>query len=393
MANAFARRGMPAGKKAMALVLQGGGALGAHEWGAIVRLCEAGFYPIAVTGVSIGAVNAAAIAGAKDGDIIASLNELWRRLTLTAPPFVPDFVAETISAFGHPAMYRLRHDFYNFWSWTAFCEMAPLRETLTTVCDFDQINDENHMGFAVTATDVANGDSKRFLNVNSERITPDHIIASGALPPGFPMALVDGRSYWDGGVFDNTPMAPMLELLEARRAEDVPVVVIELFPGDEEQPLPTNMLELKNRMMELTYQNRFWDDYGGLESLRSYAAMISDLAHALPPDSPVRKNPQFNDGQFKNLLKRRFYRNLHVIKSPHVPLTGGMDFSEKSIMERYGRGRAAADSALQNGLAAATAAFARPDLRSHISIGAGRTTPISSTLDQANRRISELTGQ
>ena len=80
MADAVTKRGMPAGKKPMALVLQGGGALGAHEWGAIIRLCEAGFYPIAVTGVSIGAVNAAAIAGAKDGDIIASLNELWRRL-------------------------------------------------------------------------------------------------------------------------------------------------------------------------------------------------------------------------------------------------------------------------------------------------------------------------
>ena len=157
MANGFARRGIPAGKKAMALVLQGGGALGAHEWGAIVRLCEAGFYPIAVTGVSIGAVNAAAIAGAKDGDIITSLNELWRRLTLTAPPFVPDFVAGAISAFGHPAMYRLRRDFHNFWSWTAFCEMAPLYKTLTSLCDFDQINDENHMGFAVTATDVGSG--------------------------------------------------------------------------------------------------------------------------------------------------------------------------------------------------------------------------------------------
>ena len=82
MADAVTKRGMPAGKKPMALVLQGGGALGAHEWGAIIRLCEAGFYPIAVTGVSIGAVNAAAIAGAKDGDIIASLNELWRRLIL-----------------------------------------------------------------------------------------------------------------------------------------------------------------------------------------------------------------------------------------------------------------------------------------------------------------------
>ena len=252
MDGSITTRGMPPGGKPMALVLQGGGALGAHEWGAIVRLCEAGFYPIAVTGVSIGAVNAAAIAGAKDGDVVASLNTLWERLTLPAPWFVPTVVAETISAFGHPAMYNLRKDVHSFFNWTAFCEMTPLRETLMALCDFDQLNDEKNMGFGVTATDVASGDSKRFLNLNSERITPDHIIASGALPPGFPMAMIDGRSYWDGGVFDNTPMAPMLELLDDRQAENVPVIVIELFPAEEEQPLPMDMLQLKNRMMELT---------------------------------------------------------------------------------------------------------------------------------------------
>ena len=348
MADGVTTRGMPAGKKPMALVLQGGGALGAHEWGAIIRLCEAGFYPIAVTGVSIGAVNAAAIAGAKDGDIAASLNELWRRLILPTPWFIPDAVAETMSALGHPAMYRLRHDIHSFWSWTAYCEMAPLRDTLTALCDFDQINNENHMGFGVTATDVASGNSKRFLNLKSERITPDHIIASGALPPGFPMAAIDSRSYWDGGVFDNTPMAPMLELLDGRRAKDVPIVVIELFPADEEQPLPMNMLQLKNWMMELTYQNRFWDDYGGLDSLRAYAAMIADLGRALPPDSPIRRNPQFNQ-----LMKRRYYRNLHVIPSSHAPMTGAMDFSEKSIMERYKRGYDAADKTIRAGLVTA----------------------------------------
>jgi NTE family protein len=347
VADAVTTRGMPKGKKPMALVLQGGGALGAHEWGAIVRLCEEGYYPIAVTGVSIGAVNAAAIAGARDGDVVASLNELWRRLILPVPGFIPEFMAETMSAFGHPAMYNLRNDFHSFWSWTAFCEMTPLRNTLEAVCDFKQINDENHMGFGITATDVMSGDSKRFLNLRKEWITPDHVIASGALPPGFPMALVDGRSYWDGGVFDNTPMAPMLDLLDDRKAQDVPIVVIELFPADEEQPLPLNMLQLKNRMMELTYQNRFWDDYGGLASLREYAAMIAELGTALPANSPIRRHAQFDA-----LMKRRFYRNLHVIPSSHVPMTGGMDFSEKSILARYRRGYAAADQTIHNGLVA-----------------------------------------
>ena len=137
----------------------------------------------------------------------------------------------------------------------------------------------------------------------------------------------------------------MLELLQDRHAKDVPIVVIELFPADEDQPLPMNMLQLKNRMMELTYQNRFWDDYGGLDNLRAYAAMIADLGHALPPDSPIRQNPQFDE-----LMKRRYYRNLHVIPSSHVPMTGGMDFSEKSIMERCERGYDAADKTIRAGL-------------------------------------------
>jgi NTE family protein len=257
-------------------------------------------------------------------------------------------------------MYNLRKDVHSFFSWTAYCEMTPLRETLTALCDFEQLNDDKHMGFGVTATDVASGDSKRFLNLKLnpelrsepelsstpnlkyEPITPDHIIASGALPPGFPMTMIDGRSYWDGGVFDNTPMAPMLELLERQQRRNVPVIVIELFPAEEEQPLPMDMLQLKNRMMELTYQNRFWDDYGGLESLRDYAAMITDLGDELPSGSRIRKNVQFDA-----LMKRRFFRNLHVIQSSHVPMTGAMDFSERSIMARHKRGYDAADRIIE----------------------------------------------
>jgi hypothetical protein len=87
---------------------------------------------------------------------------------------------------------------------------------------------------------------------------------------------------------------------------------------------------------------------GGLDSLRAYAAMIADLGHALPPGSPIRRNPQFNQ-----LMKRRYYRNLHVIPSSHAPMTGAMDFSEKSIMERYKRGYDAADKTIRAGLVTA----------------------------------------
>ncbi|MGD0104546.1 MAG: patatin-like phospholipase family protein [Rhodopila sp.] len=336
-------RQVPPGKKPLALVMQGGGALGAYEWGAVTRLCEDGFHPVAVAGVSIGAVNAAAIAGAPDGNIPASLEKLWRRLMIPTPWFVPDIVAETWSAFGNPAMYKLRSDYFSLMSWTSLCEVTPLRRTLKDLCDFGKINDTNHMRFAVTATEVATGQLRRFLNTET-LITPDHVLASGALPPGFPMAVVEGKAYWDGGVFDNTPVRPMFEMLSDAEADDLPIVLINLFPDATIEPIPTNMMQLKNRLMELTYENRFWADYGSPEGLREYSKMIAELDNEVPADSAIRR-----DRHFPELLKRRCLKNLHVINSEHVPMTGGMDFSEKSMWARYERGHTAADTYLKGG--------------------------------------------
>jgi NTE family protein len=212
------------------------------------------------------------------------------------------------------------------------------------VCDFDQINTPHHMGFAVTATEVATGALRRFLNrgpdwkARPDRITPDHVLASGALPPGFPMALVDGKAHWDGGLFDNTPVRPMIDLLDDHQADHVPIVQINLFPDGEEVRLPRNMLEVSARKMELTFENRFWDDYatkayGGKTGLRKYAAMIRKLRTEVPHDSPL-----WRDEQFQTLLKRRCLGNLHVVTSEHQPMTGGIDFSERGIRARRRKG-------------------------------------------------------
>ena len=329
-------------RKPVALVMQGGGALGAYEWGAVRALCEDGYYPDAVAGVSIGAVNAAAIAGAHRGDVVRSLDTLWtKKLT---NPFLLDALP-WFAPFGHPGMYYPRMDFLNFQSWTACCGVAPLRSTLEEICDFDQINNPSHMGFAVTAAEVATGALRRFLNKGPDwkarpnRITPDHVLASGALPPGFPRARVDGRAYWDGGLFDNTPVRPMIDLLDDEQADDVPIVQINLFPeGGQEMPLPRNMGEVFARKMELTFENRFWDDYAtteydGLTGLRKYAQMIRILRAEMSQHPLLRDNEQF-----KTLLKRRCLGNLHVIKSDHQPTTGGLDFTLRGIWERHDKG-------------------------------------------------------
>lgn len=320
------------------LVLQGGGALGAYEYGAITRLCEAGVKPVAVTGVSIGAINAAAVAGARNGDIPASLKELWSTIAIPAIPFMMDRLQETISMFGTRNFFKLRTDFYNMSKWTSLCDVAPMRETLARICDFDQINDPAHMRFAVTATHVAQGTSARFVNTET-RITPDHILASGSLPPGFPMTQIDGDWYWDGGLFDNTPLRPMINLLTPDEAATLPIVVIDLFPVDD--AVPGNLMEIKNRMMEISFENKFWDDFGGPEGLIDYAEMLDELEKELPPGSTLRARKAF-----QHLMAYRCLRNLKIIRGPHVPMTGGMDFSVGGIATRFQRGHEAASQFL-----------------------------------------------
>lgn len=325
--------------KPVALVLQGGGALGAYEWGAVNRLLEAGYRPVAVTGVSIGAINAAAIAGARGGDIQESLRRIWEAITLPTLPFVPELVQGMLSAFGNRNFYALRTDYLSLPGWTALCDLSPMRRTLEEICDFARINDCRQMRFAVTATDVGTGRSVRFFNDGKQRICADHVLASGALPPGFPMARIGERHYWDGGLFDNTPLRPLIDLLTEEEIKTLPIVVIDLFPGSgEREPIPTNLFEVKHRMMELSFENRFWEDYGDLGSYRDYAAMLEALNQAVPQDSPMRANPEF-----VALLRRRCLKNLHVIPSMHLAMKDGLDFSAAGIRRRERLGWEAVD--------------------------------------------------
>ena len=189
----------------MGLVLQGGGALGAYEYGAVTRLVELGWHPVAVTGVSIGAATAAAVAGAPDRDICKSLKRLWDAITLGPVPFWPPERQTTFSIFGNPRFWRMRYDVFSYRDWTSLYDVSPMRETLAEVCDFNQLNDPTHMRVAVTATNVQTGDQVCFANfvgnpdsvyyvtprISRVSLTPDHILASGSLPPGFPMTVIE----------------------------------------------------------------------------------------------------------------------------------------------------------------------------------------------------------
>ena len=335
----------------MGLILQGGGALGAYEYGAVARLLELGWRPVAVTGVSIGAITTAAIAGARNGDIRASLDRLWDAITLAPVPFVPADKQSTFSIFGNPHFWRSRMDYFDAPQWTSFCDVSPMRETLNAICDFAQLNDPHHIRVSITATNVATGGQVSFSNyvaqsdaidrmnakVRPITLTADHFLASGSLPPGFPMTVIDGVSYWDGGLFDNTPIEALLDLLKDDEIDRLPIYVVNLFATS--APIPRNMVEVEARMMEISYENRFWAEYADTAgTLTAFTDMLQAIKSELPPTSPVLGNEAF-----QRLQRLRALKNLRIIEADHTPMTGGMDFSSYGVKRRFESGRAGVD--------------------------------------------------
>jgi NTE family protein len=335
----------------MGLVLQGGGALGAYEYGAVTRLVEHGWEPVAIAGVSIGAATAAAVAGARHGNICKSLKSLWEAITLDPVPFWPPERQATFSIFGNPRFWRMRHDFLGCRDWTSLYDVSPMRGTLAEVCDFDQLNDPAHMRLAVTATNVQTGDQVSFANfvanadsvhyvtprISKVVLTPDHILASGSLPPGFPMTVIEGVPYWDGGLFDNTPIEPLLDLLTADELENLPIFIVNLFATHSDPP--TSLRQVQERMLEISFESRFLlahADAGG--SLKEFTQTIEAIMRELPPDSRVRQRESY-----RRLVRFRALKNIRVIEADHAPMTGGMDFSAHGVRTRYQSGYAAVD--------------------------------------------------
>jgi NTE family protein len=133
-----------------------------------------------------------------------------------------------------------------------------MRKTLAKICDFKRLNDASKMRIAVTATNVQTGDQVCFSNyvanpdaihyvtpkIKLVNLTPDHILASGSLPPGFPMTVIDGVPYWDGGLFDNTPIETLLDLLENDEIDHLPIFVVNLFATH--ATVPANLREVRN---------------------------------------------------------------------------------------------------------------------------------------------------
>lgn len=333
-----------------AIVLQGGGALGAYELGVLEALYETrpGFKPAVVTGVSIGAITAAVLAGAK-GDPIQTLDRLWReKLTVLPPvsPFVPPFFQsayqrsvpqafqKSLAVMGNPGMYQLRPEslFAPMLS-TSIYDTAPLRRTLAELVDLERLNNDG-ICVAVGATNVGTSDVKYFDN-DKKRLSFDDVVASGSLPPNFPMTEIDGNYYWDGGLFSNTPLSPALNRLEDIDKEKRELVVIELFPR--ESPIPGNLSDVVSRMMQLQFTNRLKMDEKLFEKFNSFIGLIEEidkLIDKFAPDDSIRETEGY-----KNLRKHKRIDAASIIRA-HMPpeLTNAGDFSRASIEARIEAG-------------------------------------------------------
>ena len=254
----------------IALLLQGGGALGAYQAGVYQALAEADLHPNWVAGISIGAMNSAIIAGNPPEQRVTRLREFWE--TISAPPFGLPYV-KSFDPHGEmnrqivnqaQAMNSLlfgAHDFFVprmppplLWppgspDKASYYDNSPAKATLERLVDFERINDGG-MRFSVGAVDVRSGNFTYF-DSTTHKIRVEHVMASGSLPPGFAVTEVDGQYYWDGGLISNTPLQ---WVLDSQPRLDTLAFQIDLWNARGE--LPKDMIEVEVRQKEILYSSR-----------------------------------------------------------------------------------------------------------------------------------------
>ncbi|MGJ7510746.1 DUF3734 domain-containing protein [Variovorax sp. GT1P44] len=277
-----------AGRKA--LVLQGGGALGSYQAGVYEALSHQKGKLQWVAGVSIGAINSALIAGNAPEKRVERLREFWELVSSSPSQQLPSWMAERAvlnqwsanlaTLFGIPGFFQPRASPSLLMGGAAplqsYYDTAPLRLTLERLVDFDRIN-AREMRFSVGAVNVCNGNSVYFDNM-VQKIGPEHVMASGALPPGFAPVEVDGEFYWDGGLVSNTPLQYVLD--SHPRSEALVVLQVDLFNA--QGSLPATLSDVLGRQKDITYSSRTRMNTDVLAANMNLQQAISDLLAKLP---------------------------------------------------------------------------------------------------------------
>lgn len=275
------------------LVLQGGGALGAYQAGAYEALAESGLMPEWVAGISIGAINSSIIAGNPPERRVARLREFWQLVSsrLTMPPIGGDDVSrklfnETSAAFvasvGVPGFFEPRVPPAVVMppatpEALSLYDTQPLKETLLELVDFDLVND-GPVRLSVGAVELMTGNMRYFDTGKGDVIKPEHIMASGALPPGLPPITIDGVPYWDGGLVSNTPLQYVLDADRPR--PDMCVFQIDLFSAH--GPMPKTLFDVWQREKDIRYSSRTRLNTDVFEQLQNIRRAIQHLGPMLP---------------------------------------------------------------------------------------------------------------
>lgn len=292
----------PSYDKKIALVLQGGGALGSYQAGVYEALSNSEYLPDWVAGISIGAVNAAIISGNAPEHRVARLREFWERITAPATSWPPLFngalgadwgddrqaAAAAAMVFGQPGFFAPRPPAEWMFGHTpaSVYDTGALKGTLESRVDFDRIN-ARETRFSVGAVNVRSGDFSYFDNAEIA-IRPEHVMASSALPPGFPAVEIDGEYYWDGGLVSNTPLQYVLTYLPRRS----PLVFqVDLFPA--RGPVPATFAETCERQKDIRFSSRTRIVTDALRHIHDVRHNINELWEKLPEALRATPEAQF----------------------------------------------------------------------------------------------------
>ncbi len=285
--------------ESVALLLQGGGALGAYQAGVYEALLDKGVEPNWLAGISIGAINCAIIAGNPRERRVAALREFWELVSAPGDGGFADFwtrglsgevarswlnlvsagqiLARGVPGFFTPRMpppYLMAPGAAGATSWY---DASNLRSTLERLVDFDRIN-AREMRFSVGAVNVRTGNFAYFDNQTCV-IGPEHVMASGALPPAFDPVQIEGEFYWDGGLVSNTPLDWVLS-----QRSDLDTLVFQIDLWSARGDMPRDLAEVAVRVKEIQFSSRTRAATDQFRQVQRLRAVFNELMQKAPPE-------------------------------------------------------------------------------------------------------------
>jgi len=328
------------------LVLQGGGALGAYQGGVYEELATFGCVPDWISGISIGAVNAALIAGNPPERRVECLHTFWNRISslLLGEPLVPGEHARTLfnetsaaltASFGIPGFFAPRFPPAPFNppgtnEALSFYDTRPLRATLEELVDFERIN-AGETRLSLGAVNVRTGNFVYFDNTK-QAIGPEHVMASGALPPGFPPVEIDGEHYWDAGLVSNTPLQ---YVLDERPRPNMLIFQVDLFSA--RGPMPRTYSEAAEREKDIRYSSRTRFNTDVFLQTQTMRRAVHRLLAKLPEEMKGDADARLLDDLSCNAAITIVHL-IHRRKNYSTP-SKDFEFSRQSVDEHWGAGR------------------------------------------------------